>query len=361
MFLIQSKSTAKEFKGQGLMFKVDNNTLTIDFQESFGGIPECTVPWQIQTLKLIEDFFKEYEFSIPTSGTTGSSKNILVKKEHLLASAKKTNDFFDLKAGDSSLLVMNPQYIGGRMMIIRAIERKLKLTVLAPSNQALQYINQEYDFCAMVPMQVQESISNHSDQFKLIKNLIIGGGKVDTTLLQHLRSFEVNCYSTFGMTETLSHIALRQVSPVENKYFETVEGIDISIKNDCLHIDGKDIGVEGLSTKDVVRITGNGFQWLGRQDNMINSGGVKLFPEVIEEKLSESIKEAFFISTQADDKFGQIVILVIESIKTFEPSFPESLNKYEKPKRVYFINKFERTETGKIKRLNVLERLGILQ
>ena len=342
------------------MVKVDNNILTIDFGETFDRIPKSSVTWQMKTLKLIESFFQEDEFSIPTSGTTGNSKNILVKKKHLLASAKKTNDYFKLKPGDNSLLLMNPQYIGGRMMIIRAIERKLKLTVLAPSNQALKFINREYDFSAMVPMQVQESITNHSDKFKLIKNLIIGGGKVDNALLKSLKTFNVSCYSTFGMTETLSHIALRQVSPIEAKYFNTLDGIHISIKNDCLHINAAHIGVESLSTKDIVEITNNGFQWLGRQDNMINSGGVKLFPEVIEEKLIESIKEPFFISAQSDDKFGQIVVLVIESSKPFEYLFPESIEKYEKPKKIYFINKFERTDTGKIKRQAVLDSLGIL-
>lgn len=337
---------------------INKNKITIDFRHSlsFPDSREDLEDWQSDILNIILDFNANNEFIIPSSGTTGDSKEIVVKKQHLLASAKKTNDFFKLKSGDHSLLLMNPKYIGGRMMIIRAIERNLKLSVLKPSNKALHFADETYDFCAMVPMQVSESIKHFPDALNKINHLIIGGGKVDSELLEKLKSYSTKTYSTFGMTETLSHVAIKELSPVYSNKFTVLKGVQISSSEDCLVIHSPEIGISNLLTKDVVEIEGNQFKWLGRKDNMINSGGVKIFPELIENKLSKHISEDFFITSKKDVKFGEILILIIESKSTFDFNFETVLDKYETPKEVYFIDSFDRTETGKIKRNQTLEK-----
>lgn len=340
---------------------IDKNKITIDFShrvaspQEFNNLDE----WQIVVFNLIEEYFNQDEFSIPTSGTTGKSKNILVKKEYLIASAKKTNDFFNLKKGDHSLLVMNPKFIGGRMMIIRAIERQLKLTIVKPSNSALDHIDEDFDFSAMVPMQVQESIRDYPQAFNRIKHVIIGGGAVNKVLLDELIKFKTKTYSTFGMTETLSHIAIKDLTPVESANFKLLQGIKISSKEDCLVIHAPELGVSDLITKDIVELTKDGFRWLGRADNMINSGGVKIFPELIEEKLRPLISSDYFVSSMKDEKFGEAVIIIIERETSEKIEFGTVLDKFEIPKKVFNVSAFDRTETGKIKRKSVLTKLGI--
>lgn len=338
---------------------VSKNKIIIDFSHSDsisfskGELNE----WQKDIIDIILEFQSKDSFCIPSSGTTGNSKEIWVKKEHLLTSAKRTNDFFDLKKGDSSLLLMNPKYIGGRMMVIRAIERGLKLSILKPSNDALQFAEEDYDFSAMVPMQVKESIAKYPEVFNRIKHVIIGGGKVDHVLLNSMKNFSTKTYSTFGMTETLSHIAIKELSPAESSSFKLLEGVNIKTENACLIIDSPEIGVSNLKTNDIVEIDERSFKWIGRADNMINSGGVKIFPEQLEEKLKGLISKDFFIGAQKDPKFGEIVVLVVESISHETYDFTDILDKFEIPKKIYAVEKFDRTETGKIKRASTLKKL----
>ena len=319
--------------------------------------------WQKKIFEVIIDFKSNESFEIKTSGTTSASKTILAKKEHLLASATKTNNFFKLQTGNSSLLCMNPSFIGGKMMIIRAIERQLKLVCIQAKSSSIEHLEEGIDFTAMVPMQVDYILKHAPDQLKLCKKIIIGGGTIKQQAIDKLCQLGVNTYSTFGMTETYSHIALQELSPNKSSLYELVDGVSISSnQNQCLQISAPHLGIDFLETKDIVEIFSQGFMWRGRFDDMINSGGVKIFPEEIERKAQTLIKNEFIISSLPDEKLGEKVILIIEGYQEetnqdLQQALKNVLPKYHDPKSIFYLPEFPRTLTNKIKRKDVRQLL----
>ncbi len=294
--------------------------------------------------------------SIKTSGSTGKPKTITAKKQYLTASSKMTCSFFNLTEKSTALLCLSTDYIAGKMMIVRAITAKMKLICIPPSNNPVEQLTFDIDFAAMIPYQVQQAIKK-PEKFNLIKKLIIGGGRVENSLINNLQNFNVNCFETFGMTETYSHIALRQLSPVKQKYFKTLNNIAISQnKNKELIIDAENIGVTNLKTNDIVEIIDNdSFIWKGRRDFVINSGGIKLHPEEIESEISDLIHTKFYITGIPDKSLGEKAILIIEG-KKFDTTdllskIKQRLPKYHQPKEIRFIDKFQLTLSGKIKRI----------
>lgn len=291
---------------------------------------------------------------VKTSGTTGIPKVIKIEKQFVVNSALSTGDFLNLNPGDSALLCLSTDYIAGKLMLVRAIILGLEIDAIEPSNSPLKSINKNYDFVAMVPMQVENSIS----QLNQIKTLIIGGSEVNSTLKAKLQNLPTKIYETYGMTETVSHVAMKQI---KNNYFEALPNVVFSVDDrNCLIIDAPNVTNETVITNDLVElISDQKFIWKGRIDNVINSGGVKLSPEAIESKLQEKIQRRFFIASENDEKLGQKIILVIESnidleldAKTFE-----HLDKYEVPKQTYYVDAFVETNTTKINRKATLEKI----
>ncbi|RRJ90143.1 O-succinylbenzoic acid--CoA ligase [Paenimyroides tangerinum] len=298
---------------------------------------------------LIFQWFDEKDFILlTTSGTTGTPKQIKLQKQAVINSAKATGIHFDLKPKDAALLCLPTKYIAGKLMFVRALVLGLHLDVVNPSSNPLENISKTYDFVAMVPLQVLNSI----EKLHLIKKLIVGGAKLDRKIKEQILSLNSHCqvYETYGMTETITHIAAKKISEV---FFTALPHAKISVDNrGCLVIDAPSVNSEKLITNDLVELKEpNQFKWLGRVDNVINSGGIKLFPEQIEEKLTPFINNRFFVIGKEDDILGNKLVLIIESEPyVIEPEIFDILSTFEKPKEIQFVTKFKETATGKILR-----------
>lgn len=293
------------------------------------------------------DWFDERDFvEMQTSGTTGLPKIIRVHKEAFVKSALATGDFFDLRPGDKVLHCLPVKYVAGKMMFIRGFILGLELKFVEPSSNPMELIdeNEQFQFAAMVPLQAKNSLN----KLHQIKKVIIGGAKVNKPLVNKLRKIKSSIYETYGMTETITHIAAKLI---QNEAFEVLPSIMISQNDDnCLVIKAPHITDELIVTNDIVEmISENQFIWKGRKDNIINSGGVKIVPEVVEEKLSGKIDRRYIISSKEDEILGEKVILLVEGTPfTIDESIFNELDKFEKPKAIEFIDKFEETATGKI-------------
>ncbi|MES2544186.1 MAG: AMP-binding protein [Bacteroidota bacterium] len=299
------------------------------------------------------DWFDEKTFiQLTTSGTTGIPKTIQIKKEAMVNSALATAVFFDLKPTDKALHCLPAKYIAGKMMLVRGLVLGLEMDFVEPSSNPLENNSTYYNFAAMVPLQVQNAVFGLTK----IKKLIIGGAKINESLRKELMLLPTEVYETYGMTETITHIAAKKVSEAA---FSVLPNIKIAQdERDCLVIDAPRVSDEKVITNDIVKLVSETqFILKGRIDNVINSGGIKLFPEQIEEKLSDKIASRFFVAGFPDDKLGEKLILIIEGEKyQIEELVFEDLNKFEKPKEIRFVTHFTETENGKVMRKETLKQ-----
>lgn len=298
------------------------------------------------------DWFDNKDYiEVTTSGSTGLPKQVKLEKQAMIQSALATGDFFGLKPGDKALLCLPTQFIAGKMMLVRSLILGLDIDVVEPSLTPLARNKTKYDFVAMVPLQVQNSIK----ELKNVKKLIVGGAKMDASLEEKLLSSKTKIYETYGMTETITHIAAKRIG---EKAFSVLPNVKIyRDERECLVISVPSISDEPIVTNDLVElINDNQFIFVGRIDNIINSGGVKLVPEQIEAKLVGKIKSRFFVTGVPDITLGEKLILVVEGEKQeFTPDFFDFLEKYEKPKEIVFVPKFKETGNGKMLRKPSLE------
>ena len=322
--------------------------------------------------KFIEEWNNESEYvEVKTSGSTGEPKRMMVEKRRMLNSARITCDFLGLKPGDTALLCMSTDYIAGKMMIVRSIERGLKLITVLPSGHPLDLwslARQEsrekhwyIDFAAMVPMQVYNSLQVPEEKERLmaIRHLIIGGGAIDDAMEAELRTFPNAVWSTYGMTETLSHIALRRISgPEASEWYVPFPTVKLSTTDEgCLVIDAPEVCADTLITNDIVELKPDGrFRVLGRKDNVICSGGIKIQIEEVERELKPYARVPYIISKKKDEKFGEIVVLLTEGdTDEMKAICEEHLPKYHRPKLYQHIDQIPLTETGKPARQKILE------
>ena len=325
--------------------------------------------------KFIEEWYNDSEYvEVKTSGSTGEPKRMMVEKHRMLNSARITCDFLGLKPGDTALLCMSTDYIAGKMMIVRSIERGLKLITVLPSGHPLDLwslarqesrANHPYiDFAAMVPMQVYNSLQVPEEKERLmaIRHLIIGGGAIDDALEAELRTFPNAVWSTYGMTETLSHIALRRISgPEASEWYMPFPTVKLSTTDEgCLVIDAPEVCADTLITNDIVELKPDGrFRVLGRKDNVICSGGIKIQIEEVERELKPYARVPYIISKKKDEKFGEIVVLLTEGdTDEMKAICEEHLPKYHRPKLYQHIDKIPLTETGKPARKKILELIS---
>lgn len=299
------------------------------------------------TGEFILEWFNINSFiTVTTSGTTGVPKKIQIEKQAMVFSSLATAEFFDLKHGNRVLNCLSSNYIAGKMMLIRSIVLGFDMDFVEPTSNPLKDNLNIYDFVAMVPLQAENSLNKLIN----VRKLIIGGAKINEKLRSQLLVLPTFVYETYGMTETITHIAVKKIS--EN-YFSVLPYVTISTDTrDCLVIDVPQISKSKIITNDVVKIIGNSeFELLGRFDNVINSAGVKLFPEQIEMKLAHKISTRYFVIGIPDEKYGEQLALVIEGNSiTIGEGFFNDLLPYEKPKAIYFVPKFLETESGKLKR-----------
>lgn len=306
---------------------------------------------------------------VKTSGSTGTPKEMLVEKRRMLASARITYDFLGLKPGDTALLCLSTDYIAGKMMVVRSIERGLKLISVPPSNRPLNGLTIAPDFAAMVPSQVYSSLAN--PLLREIKHLIIGGGAISAELENQLRTFPNAVWSTYGMTETLSHIALRRLSGSDaSEWYTPFEGVKLSQDGDgCLIIDAPTVCAETLTTNDIAIFHPEDkekesprFRIIGRRDNIICSGGIKIQIEEVERLLQPHIPHPFAISSIPDPKFGEALVLVVEkqtssSEQEYISICKQYLSPYHVPRHIIYIDRIPQTETGKIARARLKQEL----
>ena len=293
------------------------------------------------------DWFDDRSFiEMTTSGTTGKPKLIRVDKQAMVNSALATGDFFDLKPKDKVLNCLPVKYIAGKMMFVRSFILGLDMDFVAPSSHPMYNNDTKYDFVAMVPLQAENSLK----QLQNVKKMIIGGVKMNNTLEKQLLKLPTTAFETYGMTETITHIAAKKIG---DKAFTVLPNVTISYDdNNCLVIHAPHISKEIIVTNDIVELVNeNQFIFLGRHDNIINSGGIKLIPEQIEEKLSSRITSRFFVAGKPDESLGEKLILIVEGEKQqLDNTIFDILDKYEKPKEVLFVSKFIETANGKIMR-----------
>lgn len=307
----------------------------------------------------LSDFLAEWNNSSPyitvqTSGSTGTPKQMTVRKDKMEQSARLTCSFLDIREGDKALLCMPVDYIAGKMMVVRALTGKLDLIIRKPDGHPLANLDCEPQFVAMTPMQVYNSLQVPEERQKLEYILItlIGGGTISRELEEELSTYPNGIFSTYGMTETLSHIALRELSGDEaSEYYTPFPSVKLSLSpENTLVIDAPMVCDEVLQTNDIVELLPDGrFKVLGRKDNVINCGSLKIQIEQLEEKLSQYLSSPFAITALPDNKFGEVpVLLVTEEVD--EEKIRDLLTRYEQPKYIFGVQKIPVTATGKTDR-----------
>lgn len=313
--------------------------------------------WESKIYQFIINFLdkKDYIEQL-SSGTTGLPKKIKLKKTALVESADNTVNKLNLKWNDKALLCLPVDYIAGKMMIVRSFTAGLNLFLEEPSSKPNLSNYGKIDFCAMVPLQVYNSITNNSS-FNNIRNMIVGGAEIRSDLLALFRDLTNNIYETFGMTETCSHIALRKISGENpDKYFEILPGVTISInKQSCLVIKTSYLESEIITNDIVGLIDSKHFIWKGRIDNLINSGGIKIIPEELENFISKIIKFECAVLGIKDEKLGQKIVLIVESEKEVDQeklllNLKDHLQSYQVPRIIVVVDKLPRKTSFKIDR-----------
>lgn len=292
---------------------------------------------------------------VHTSGSTGAPKPMWVEKRRMVASAITTCRFLGLKAGDTALLCMPLDYIAGKMMVVRAAVCGLRLIDVPPTGHPLAGLDSAPTFAAMVPMQVFNSLRVPEERRLLghIRHLIIGGGAIDNAMAAELAGFGNAIWSTYGMTETLSHIALRRLSgPEASQWYTPFDGVRVSLSPEgCLVIDAPDVCATTLTTNDIARLAPDGrrFCIIGRKDNVICSGGIKIQAEEVERLLAPHISTPFMITKRKDPKYGEAVVLMVQAQDTAEAvkACQAALPKYWQPRHIMPVSHIPTTETGK--------------
>ena len=310
----------------------------------------------------LEEFLEVWHNDSPflqvqTSGSTGAPKPMAVEKRRMLASARITCDFLGLKPGDTALLCMPLDYIAGKMMVVRALERSLRLVSVPPSGHPLAHeaaSSQVFDFAAMVPLQVYNSLQVPAERSRLmqIRQLIIGGGAIDDALAEALRIFPHAVWSTYGMTETLSHIALRRLNgPEASDCYTPFPSVRLSLSADgCLIIEAPAVCDGPLLTNDIAELLPDGrFRILGRKDNVICSGGIKIQIEEVERLLQAHVHVPFLITKVPDVKLGEQVVMLTESsdVAALQAACRSVLPKYWLPRHILTVSRLPMTPNGK--------------
>jgi O-succinylbenzoic acid--CoA ligase len=341
--------------------------------DNFQNLP---IPQSVYEQKVI-DFCQKWltgqlEFVLKTSGSTGEPKPIFLNRNQMIASAKLTGKTFELKRGDSALVCLNVDYIAGMMMLVRGMVLGLKLIVVEPSSNPLELLeDKDFDFAAFVPLQLQTILDSRVN-IRIVNGMravIVGGAAVNEVLEKKIQELTVPVFSTYGMTETVSHIAVRRMNGVgKSDNFTVLEGVKVGLdERNCLNIIADASNNELIQTNDIVEMLGeNTFKLMGRFDNIINSGGVKIQLEKVEKATENDIQmlnpKRYFAYGIPDEKLGQKLVLVLEKdfldqneIDSFLKNIGSVLSKYEIPKEILFIEKFLETPTGKVDKRGTIE------
>jgi len=339
--------------------------LTID-KESYGehelmdlfpALIDSDQQWKQDVGILLRDWLSdEPSLEVKTSGSTGTPKIISHSKLAMGASAEKTGQYFNLPKQSKVLSCLPYSFIAGKMMLIRAMVLGWDMIVQEPSLNPIQSLKAEIDFITLTPHQLSHILSKNRDKLKLVKKILLGGSPVTAALQKQIESLDNEIYIGYGMTETITHIAVKHFKgPNASSAYHALSGVHFEQdENDCLIIKADHLP-EILHTTDMVNLlTERSFEWLGRLDNVINSGGIKLHPEEIEHKLSAFTDLPFFVHGVPDDVLGERLELFIESDNEQDAGKLKQkysiLNQKQKPKIIHICSSFLYTSTGKIRR-----------
>lgn len=306
----------------------------------------------------IEEWNGHSDFMIVhTSGSTGKPKEIQLKKRCMQNSAIASGLFFDFQPTQRIRIGLSPSTIGGKMLLLRGMLHNMNIEVIAPSKNPLEKVTHLIDFISMVPYQLEYVIAHCPENLSKVKTILLGGAPVSESLRKAIQTIPSEVYLGFGMTETMSHVALMNLK--KSNIYQALNGVSFSVSEENQLIIHSDmLGIPSMKTNDVVElISETSFVWKGRSDFAINSAGVKLHPEIIEKKLADIIPQRFFIIGEKNEQFGEIVTLIIEGKFIENIHFENYLSKYEIPKKIYFIDAFVETESGKINRIKTRAKI----
>ena len=310
------------------------------------------------------DFIKEWHSTesfveVKTSGSTGTPKKIQLEKEFVAESALRTIRFFQLKKGDRVLHCLPVKYIAGKLMIVRALIGELDLHIVSPETDFSVLQTEKFKFAAMVPAQVIKILNAEPSYFKNLDQLLIGGSAIPLNMEKQLQKVSTACHSSYAMTETATHIALRKINGTDSdKFYHCLDDIQVQLSEEkCLQILMPGLAKQQLQTTDLAElIDEKTFRILGRNDNVIISGGIKYSPEQLEKKLEPYIEIPFQISSIPHESLGEQLVLVLEENENdkveneIENICQKQLSKYEQPRQIVFIQHFPKTKNGKIDR-----------
>lgn len=321
--------------------------------------------WALNTQLFVKEWMNGQNlFELQTSGSSGKPKTITITKVQMIASATATIQYLNIQKGARALLCMNPDMIGGRMMLVRALIGQWKLYMLPPSSEPI--VDSDLDFSAMVPLQVEGLISTPEGLAFLnrIKQLIIGGARLSEGLMEKLQNLSCQIYQTFGMTETVSHIGLKRLNGESKSIdYQLIGDNQIQVdEQNRLSVKGTVTNNQWVHTNDLVRLTNKGFEWLGRADLVVNTGGIKIQIEDLEKQLSEFFGTKIWIWKTPDDKLGEKLVglsedeSLINRVKENHHIIKEKLPKYHLPKRWVLVKNWHLTPSGKPNRPVTLQQ-----
>lgn len=321
--------------------------------------------WEKKVNQFILDWLSDDDYIVQnSSGTTGSSKEIHLSKAAMVISAENTCKYFDLKFGHTALLCLPIDYIAGKMMIVRSFVGGLNLYLTEPSSMPDLSQCGKIDFCSMVPLQAFNSL-NSVETLRNIKKLLIGGAEIRPELEVILRDLPIEVYATYGMAETCSHVAIRRLSGVNyERYYSALPGVEFdNDERNCLVIKAGYLK-EKIITNDVVDLRDSfTFRWIGRYDNLINSGGVKIVPEEVEAVISKSTGLDCAVIGVPDKKLGQKMVLVLErggseiTPEELKASLLEELPEHMQPREIVFVDQMPRNSSFKVDRRKLVKQL----
>ena len=350
----------------GREFSYDSLRATPDPAASLNG-------YEARVLELLRQWLLgAQEFGQRTSGSTGEPQLIVLKRRQLAASAARTGDYFDLGPGDRALVCLNCEFIGGKMMLVRGLERSLHLTVVEPHADPFAEVagGAEFDFAAFVPLQMRAMLAaGRAARLNKMRAILVGGAGVEPSLLAEIQQLSVPVYLTYGMTETASHMALRRLNgPEASPHYRVLPGLHLGQDaRGCLTVRGDVTDDQLIVTNDRIELVDkHTFDWLGRVDFIINSGGVKVQAEKVEQVLDVALAELgqarrVLVAGRPDERLGQAVTAYVEGAPlsaTVEHQLAEllaeRLGKYEVPKAIRYVPVFSSTASGKLDRAATL-------
>ncbi|MDT8346348.1 MAG: AMP-binding protein [Flavobacteriaceae bacterium] len=311
--------------------------------------------WEVEIGNFLLDWLDNNEsITMYTSGSTGNPKPHQISKKAMRESAGRTVDYFDLNHYSRILCCLPLRYIAGKMMIVRALYCGADVHIIQSVKNPLEKLEERFDFAAFTPMMAEASVKD----LHRVKKVLIGGAPINQKLSVVLKTIDARIFESYGMTETASHVAIKQHFTDAEAYFEALDGIHFTkSKDETLVIHGLIDYPDGLKTNDLVRLLSNTqFEWLGRIDEVVNSGGIKLNIQELQKKLAAFVEEEFFLTKEPDDQLGERLVMVLKSNETPDTTkFLKVLEPYEKPKVVYATDSFVQTFSGKIDKKKSLE------